>query len=123
MSVGLVRTGVGLPSKTTTAGRGGVRNSNVVEEGQMEYVASQEPTASSSHSVKSPVIKSKRKESASSGPTSRKQFVVASPVTTPRRSYKDDPTFCAALNPAASGSCHGSERDCRALLFAFSIKK
>ena len=123
MSVGSVRTGAGLPSKSKTAGRGGVRISIVVEEGQVEYVVSKEPTASSSHSVKSPVTGSKRKESASSGPTSRKQYDVGSPVTSPRKSYKDDPTFGAAFNRAASGSGHGSGRDRRAFLFAFSVKK
>ena len=70
----------------------------------MEYVAVQEPTASSSRSLRSPVIWSKKKASVSSGPMSPKQFEVVSPVNGPRKSYVDDPCFDAALNREASGS-------------------
>ena len=45
----------GLPSASTSAERSGVLIKNVVEEGQVHYFNIPEPTASSSHSVKSPV--------------------------------------------------------------------
>ena len=51
----------GLPSPCASVGRSGVRILNIVEEGQVQYVAVPEPTASSSQSVKSPSIGSKRK--------------------------------------------------------------
>ena len=50
----------GSQSASGSAGCSGVRISNVVEEGWVEYVAVPEPNASSSHSVESPMIRSKR---------------------------------------------------------------
>ena len=113
-----------LPSASTPAGRGGVRVSNVREEGQVEYVAVPEPTASSLYSLKSSVTGSKRKASASSRPISRKHFEVGSPVTSPCKSYMDDPSFGAALVCEASGSRRMNGRDRRAPpIFASSKKK
>ena len=75
----------GSPSASASAGRSGVQNPNVVEEGRVEYVAIPEPTASLSHSVRSLVIGNKMKASVSSGPRYRKHFEVVSPVTSPRK--------------------------------------
>ena len=74
-------------SASTSVRRSGVQISNVVEEGQVEYVAVSEPFASTSRSVKSPVIGRKRKASALSGQKFRNQFEVGSPVTRPRKNY------------------------------------
>ena len=68
----------GSPSAWASPGRSGVRISDIVEEGRVDYVAVAEPTDSSSHSVKSPVIGSKRKAYVSSGPMCWK--LVLSPV-------------------------------------------
>ena len=97
----------GLPSASTSAGRGAVRILNVVEEGPVKYVAVPEPNAISSHSVKIPVIGSKTKTSASSGPMSRKHSEVDSRVTSPRKSYMDDSSFGAALDREALGLVAG----------------
>ena len=114
----------GLPSASASAGRGGVRIPNDVEEGQVDYVVVPEPAASSSRSVKSPVFGSKWKASASSGPKCRKHFEVSSPVTSLRKSQMNDPSFGSALDRDDSGSCRRSGRDRRALpIFAFSKKK
>ena len=77
----------------------------------MHYVAVPEPTVSSSRSVKSPVIGSKRKASVSSGPMSRKHFEVVSPFKKPRKSYADDPCFGAAIDRAPSVSRRRNGRD------------
>ena len=76
----------------------------------MEYVIVPKATASSSCSVKSPVIGSKSKPSALSGQTSQKHFGVGSPVTSPRKSYMDDPGF-GLLDREASGSHRRSGSD------------
>ena len=104
-----------LPKKeNASSGHSGVRISNVVEEGQLEYVAVPEPTAGSSRSVESPAIGSKRKTSALSRQIARKSFDVVSPVNSPRKFYMDDPCLRAALDREASGSHPRSGRDRRA---------
>ena len=97
----------GPPATGTTSRLSGVRISNIVVEGQVEYVAVPEPAASSSRSVKSPVIGSKRKTSVSSGPMCRKHFE----VTSPRKSYVDNRCFSDALDRGASESRRRSGRD------------
>ena len=89
-----------LPSVIASAGRSCVQISIVGEEAQVEYVAVLEPTASSSRTVKSPVIGSKRKTSALSGQMSRKSFEVVRPVTSP----PEDLIFVTALDREASES-------------------
>ena len=101
----------GLPSASASVGRSGVRLWNFMEEGQVEYVAVPEPYVNSLRSVKSPVFGSKRKPSTLSGQLSRKNFELVGPVTSPRKSYRDDPNFGAALAHEASGSYRRSGRD------------
>ena len=114
----------GSLSANASAGRSGVRFLIVVEWGRVKYVAVPEPTASLSHSVKSLVIASKMKASVSSGPWYRKHFEVPSPVTSPRKSYVDDPIFGAARDCEASGARCKSGRDLQAPpIFAFAKKK
>ena len=86
----------GSPSTSASAGRSGVQISSFVEEAQVDHVAVPDPTVSSAHSVKSPVIGIKRKESVSSGPMSQNHSEKVSPVTSPRKSYVDDPSFGVA---------------------------
>ena len=88
----------GLLSESASAGRSGVRNSKV----PVEYVTLPEPTASSSRSVKGPVTGSRKKISAMSGQMSRKYFEAVSLVTSPRKSYMENPSFGAALDREGS---------------------
>ena len=112
------------PSARTFAGQTGLRLSNIVAEGQVEYVAVLEPAASSSRSVKSTVIGSKRKASLSSGPMSQKHFDVVSPVTSHRKSYVDASSFDAALDCEVFGSRRRSGPDRRAPpIFEFAKNK
>ena len=102
----------------------GVRLSNAVEEGHVELVAVAEPTASSSRSVKSPIIESKRKTSALPGQMSWENFEVVSSATSPLKSNKEDPRFGAALDCGASGFHRRSRGDRRANpIFNFAEKK
>ena len=113
----------GSPSAGTTAVHSGVRNSNTLEEGQVEYVAVLEPDASSSRSVKSPVIGSKGKACISSGPMPRESFAVVSPVRSLHKCNVDDPGFSAALDREASGSRRRSGCERRLpLIFEFAKK-
>ena len=90
----------------------------------MECVAVPEPTAGSSRSVKSLVIGSKRTTSVSFEPRSRKHFEVVGPVTSPRKSYVDDPSLGAALDRETFECNRRSGCDRRAPpIFTFSKKK
>ena len=114
----------GLPSASASAGCSGIIILNIAEEGHVENVDVPEPIARSLRTVKSTVIGSKRKTSASSGQMSRKKFEVVRTVTSPRKSYTDDSSFGAALDRNASGSHRKSGRDCRVHpIFNFAKKK
>ena len=95
-----------------------------MEEKQGEYVVVPEPTACSSHSMKDPVIRSKRKASASSERISRKHFEVGSPFNSPRKSYVDNPSIGAVLRRESSRSRSRIGCDLRAPpILTFSKKK
>ena len=112
----------GVTSASSSAGRGGVCIFNVVSEGLVEKVTVPEPTASLSLSVKNPVIGSK-KNATFFRQMSPKTFEVVSPVSSPRKSYKDDPSFGTALDRDTFGSHRKSGRDRRALPVFHSPKK
>ena len=60
----------------------------------------------------------------SSGPMSRKHFEIVSLVTSPLKSYVDDPSFGAALDRDVSGSRRRSGRGPHVPpIFAFDKKK
>ena len=67
---------------------------------------------------------SKRQASVSSRPKSRKHFELVSPVSIPRKSSMNVPSFDAAFDREASGSLRRSERDLGAPpIFAFAKRK
>ena len=107
----------GSTPRTETASRPGVRISDVVEEGRVEYVpvappALGPPGPSRMHSSSS---KRKRKVTRSPVKLPRRCEVSRPPASPPRRSLVEDPSFTSVLAaPASRGKSRQSGRDRRA---------
>ena len=103
--------------RVETASRPGVRISDVVEEGRVEYVPVGPPVLGSPgpSKISSPSNKRKRKITRSPMKLLR-MFEVSSPPASPsRRSLVEDPSFASALAASSSrGKSHRSGRDRRA---------
>ena len=100
-----------------TSSRPGVRISDVVEEGRVEYVPVGPPVLDSPGPSKksSPSSKRKRKITRSPVKLPRRFEVSSPPVSPPRRSLVEDPSFASALDALSSrGKSRRSGRDRRA---------
>ena len=100
-----------------TASRPGVRISDVVEEGRVEYVPVGPPVLGSPgpSKIRSPSSKRKRKITRSPVKLPRRFEVSSTPASPPRRSLVEDPSFASALAaPASRGKSRRSGRDRRA---------
>ena len=103
--------------RSETASRPGVRISDVVEKGRVEYVpvappALGPPGPSSMHSS---FGKRKRKVTRSPVKLPWRFEVSSPPASPPSRSLVEDPSFASALStPASRGKSRGSGRDRRA---------
>ena len=100
-----------------TASRPGVRISDVVEEGRVEYVPVAPPALGPAGPSKISSPSSKRTRKITRSPVKLPQrFVISSPpVTPPRRSLVEDPSFASALAGSTSrGKFRPSGRDRRA---------
>ena len=99
--------------RSETASRPGVRTSDVVEEGRVEYVPVGPPALGSPgpSKIRSPSSKRKRKITRSSVKFPRRFEVSSPPVSPPKRTQVEDPSFASAL--AASTSRRKSRRSGR----------
>ena len=99
--------------RSETASRPGVRISNVVEEGRVEYVPVGPPALGSPgpSKIRSPSSKRKRKITRSPVKLPRRFEVSSPPASPPRRSLVEDQSFASAL--AASTSREESRRSGR----------
>ena len=106
----------GTPRSETASGLG-VRISDVVEEGRVEYVPAAPPALDPRGPSKIRSSSSKRKRKITQGPVkSPRIFEVSSPAASPqRRSLVEDPSFASALAATTSrGKSSRSGRDRRA---------
>ena len=106
----------GTPRSQTTS-RPGVRISDVVEEGRVEYVPVAAPVLGSPgpSRIRSPSSKRKRKISRSPVKLPRQFEISSPPASPPRRTLVEDPSFASALTSAAArGKSRRSGRDRRA---------
>ena len=100
--------------RSETASRPGVRISDVVEEGRVEYVPVGPPALGSPgpSKIRSPSSKRKRKITRSPVKLPRKFEASSPPASPPRRSLVEDPSFASALAaPASRGKSRRSGRD------------
>ena len=100
-----------------TASKPGVRISDVVEEGRVEYVPVAPPALGPPGPSKISSSSSKRKRKVTRSPVKLpRRFEVSSPpASPPRRSLVEDPSFASALAaPASRGKSRRSGRDRRA---------
>ena len=107
---------VGTP-RAETSSRPGVRISDVVEEGSVEYVPVGPPVLGSPGPSKMSSLSRRRKRKITRFPVKlpRRFEVSSAPVSPPRRSLVEDPSFASALAaPASRGKSRRSGRDCRA---------
>ena len=103
--------------RSDTASRPGVRISDVVEEGRVEYVPVGPPALGSPgpSKIRFPSSKRKRKITRSPVKLPRRFEVSSPPASPPRRSLVEDPSFASALAATASrGKSPRSGRDRRA---------
>ena len=103
--------------RSETASRPGVRISDVVEEGRVEYVPVAAPALGppGPSKIRSPSSKRKRKVTRSPVKLSRRFETSSPPASPPRRSLVEDPSFASALAALASrGKPRRSGRDRRA---------
>ena len=103
--------------RSETASRPGVRITNVVEEGRVEYVPVTSPALGPPGPSKIRSFPSKRKIKVTRSPVKLpRRFEVSSPpASPPRRSIVEDPSFASALaSPASLGKSRRSGRDRRA---------
>ena len=106
----------GTPRKETVS-RPGVRISDVVEEGRVEYVPVASPTLGppAPSKIRSSYNKRKRKVTRSPVKLPRRIEVSSPPASPPRHSLVEDPSFASALAaPASGGKSRWSGRDRRA---------
>ena len=106
----------GTPRRQTTS-RPGVRISDVVEEGRVEYVPVAAPVLGSPgpSRIRSPSSKRKRKISRSPVKLPRRFEISSPPASPPRRTLVEDPSFASALTSAGGrGKSRRSGRDRRA---------
>ena len=106
----------GIP-RSETASRPGVRISDVVEEGRVEYVPVGPPALGSPgpSKIRSPSSKRKKKITRSPVKLPRRFEVSSPPASPPRRSLVEDPSFASALAASTSrGKFRRSGRDRRA---------
>ena len=107
----------GSTPRVETTSRPGVRISEVVEEGRVEYVPVGPPVLGSPgpSRMSSPSSKRKRKITRSPVKLPRRFEVSSPPVSPPRRSLVEDPSFASALAaPSSRGKSRRSGRDRRA---------
>ena len=107
----------GSTPRVETASRPGVRISDVVEEGRVEYVPVSPPVLGSPgpSKISSPSSKRKRKITRSPLKLPRRFEVSSPPASPPRRSLVEDPSFASALAETSSrGMSRRSGRDRRA---------
>ena len=107
----------GSSPRVETASRPGVRISDVVEEGRVEYVPVGPPALGSPgpSKIRSPSSKRKKKITRSPVKLPRRFEVSSPPASPPRRSLVEDPSFASALAASTSrGKCRRSGRDRRA---------
>ena len=103
--------------RNETASRPGVRISDIVEEGRVEYVPVAAPDFGppGPSRIRSSSSKRKRKVTRSSVKVPRRFEVSSPPASPPRRSLVEDPSFPSALSaPASRGNSCRSGRDRRA---------
>ena len=103
--------------RSETASRPGVRISDVVEEGRVEYVPVGPPALGSPgpSKIRSPSSKRKKKITRSPVKLPRRFEVSSPPASPPRRSLVEDASFASALAASTSrGKSHRSGRDRRA---------
>ena len=103
--------------RSEAASTPGVRISDVVEEGHVEYVPVAAPDIGPPGPSKIRPSSTKRKRNVTRSPVkSPRRFEVSSPpASPPRRSLLEDPSFASALSaPASRGKSRRSERDRRA---------
>ena len=106
----------GTPRSETTS-RPGVRTSDVVDEGPVEYVPVAAPALGPPGPVKIRSSPSKRKRKTCRSPVKLpRRFEISSPPASPqRRSLVEDPSFASGLaTPASRGKSRRSGRDRRA---------
>ena len=106
----------GTPRSETTS-RSGMRVSDVVEEGRVEYVPVAAPAVGplGPSKIRSSSSRRKRKVSRSPVKLPRRFEVSSPPASPPRRSLVKDPSFASALaTPASHGKTRRSGRDRRA---------
>ena len=106
----------GTPRSETTS-KPGVRISDVVEEGRVEYVVGAPPAVGPPGPSKISSSSSKRKRKITRSPVKlpRRVEVSSPPASPPRRSLVEDPSFASALAaPASHGESRRSGRDPRA---------
>ena len=107
----------GSTPRVETASRPGVRISDVVEEGRIEYLPVGPPVLDSPGPSKISSPSSKRKRKITRSPVKLpRRFEVSSPPASPtRRCLVEDPSFASALAaPASRGKSRPSGRDRRA---------
>ena len=100
--------------RSETASRPGVRISDVVEEGRVEYVPVAPPALGSPgpSKIRSPSSKRKRKITRSPVKLPRRFEVSSPPASPPRRSLDEDHSFASALAASTCrGKSHRSGRD------------
>ena len=100
--------------RSETASRPGMRTSDVVEEGRVEYVPVAPPALGppGPSQIRSSSSKRKRKITRSPVKLSQKLEVSSPPASPPRRSLVDDPSFASALAaPASRRKSRRSRRD------------
>ena len=103
--------------RSETASKPGVRISDVVEEGRVEYVPVGPPALGPPGPSKIHSSSSKRKRKITRSPVKlpRRFEVSRPPVSPPRRSLVEDPSFASTLAaPASRGKSRRSGRDRRA---------
>ena len=107
----------GSTPRSETALRPGVKISDVVEEGRVEYVPVDAPALGPPGPSRIRSSSSKRKKKISRSPVKLpREFEASSPpASPPRRSFREDPNFAFALAaPASRGKSRRSGRDRRA---------
>ena len=103
----------GTPRSETTS-RPGVRISDVVEEGRVEYVPIAPPAFGppGPRKIRSSSSRRKRKISRSPVKLPRRFEVSSPPASPPRRSFVEDPSFaCVLAAPSSRGKSRCSRRD------------
>ena len=106
--------------RSETASRPGVRISDVVEEGRVEYVPVAPPALGPPGPSRMHSSSSKRKRKVTRSPVKLpRRFEVSSPPASPlRRSLVEDPSFASALAaPASRGKSRPSGRDVLSLQY------